>query len=85
MDPITILGLAAGFLTTTSFLPQVVKTWRTRSARDLSYGMILLFLSGISLWLVYGVQIRSLPIILANAATIGLLLLLFGMKIRYSP
>jgi MtN3 and saliva related transmembrane protein len=85
MDSVTVLGLAAGILTTTSFLPQVLKTWKTRSAQDLSYGMIVLFLSGISLWLLYGVQIQSLPIILANAVTIVLLLILFGMKIRYSP
>ncbi|MDD1677569.1 MAG: SemiSWEET transporter [Methanomicrobiales archaeon] len=84
MDAVTILGLAAGFLTTTSFLPQVVKTWKTRSAHDLSYGMIVLFLSGIGLWFLYGVQIQSLPIMLANALTIVLLFILFGMKIRYS-
>jgi MtN3 and saliva related transmembrane protein len=84
MDSVTLLGLAAGILTTTSFLPQVLKTWKTRSARDLSYGMIVLFLSGISLWFLYGIQIQSLPIILANAVTIVLLLILFGMKIQFS-
>jgi MtN3 and saliva related transmembrane protein len=84
MDNATALGLAAGILSTTSFLPQVLKTWRTQSAQDLSYAMIVLFLSGIGLWLIYGVQIRSLPIILANTLTIFLLLVLLGMKIRFS-
>ncbi len=83
MDSITLLGLAAGLLTTASFLPQVLKTWKTRSAGDLSYGMIVLFVSGISLWLVYGIRIQSLPIILANAVTILLLLVLLGMKIQF--
>jgi MtN3 and saliva related transmembrane protein len=83
MDSITLLGLAAGLLTTASFLPQVLKTWKTRSAGDLSYGMIVLFISGISLWLLYGIRIQSLPIILANAVTILLLLILFGMKIQF--
>jgi MtN3 and saliva related transmembrane protein len=80
-----LLGLAAGLLTTASFLPQVVKTWRTRSAQDLSYAMIVLFLLGIGLWFLYGVLIQSLPIVLANAVTILLLLVLFTMKIRFSP
>jgi Uncharacterized conserved protein len=83
MDTVTLLGLAAGFLTTASFLPQVVKTWRTRSAQDLSYGMIVLFISGITLWLLYGIEIQSLPIIAANGMTILLLLVLLGMKIRF--
>lgn len=84
MDPVTVLGLAAGILSTSSFLPQVIKIWKTRSARDLSYGMIVLFLSGISLWFLYGVQVQALPIILANGVTIILLLILLGLKIRYS-
>ena len=79
-----VLGFVAGIFTTASFLPQVVKTWRTRSAEDLSYGMIVLFLAGISLWLVYGIQIQSLPIILANGGTIILLFILLGMKIHYA-
>jgi MtN3 and saliva related transmembrane protein len=84
MDSVTVLGLAAGVLTTTSFLPQVIKTWKTRSAQDLSYGMIILFVSGIGLWFLYGLQIQSLPIVLANAVTILLLLVLLAMKIQYS-
>ena len=84
MDTGTILGLAAGILSTASFLPQVVKTWKTRSARDLSYAMLILFLSGITLWFFYGLQLRSLPIILANGVTIVLLILLLTMKILYS-
>lgn len=83
VDTITLLGLVAGFLSTVSFLPQVVKTWKSRSARDLSTGMLLLFLVGISLWFFYGVQIESLPIIAANGVTIVLITLLLMMKFRY--
>ncbi len=83
MDSVMILGLTAGLLTTASFLPQVIKTWKTHSAKDLSYGMIILFISGISLWCLYGIWIESLPIILANAVTILFLVVLLAMKIWY--
>ncbi len=77
------LGIVAGLLTTSSFFPQVWRTWRTRSAEDLSYGMLLLFLAGLLLWLLYGLILDSLPIVLANTVTIGLVLLLILMKRRF--
>ncbi|HZD43164.1 MAG TPA: SemiSWEET transporter [Methanomicrobiales archaeon] len=83
MDSITAVGLAAGLLTTVSFLPQVVKTYSTRSAHDLSYGMLSLFIIGLVLWTWYGLSITSLPIILANIITIGLVSYILLMKVKY--
>src|SRR5688572_13677456 len=54
MNAIQILGLVAGALTTAAFLPQVIKTWKSRSAKDLSLGMFSLFCLGVAMWLVYG-------------------------------
>jgi len=77
------LGLLAGSLTTISFLPQVLKTWRSRSAADLSLGMFLLFTVGITLWLVYGLWIQALPLIITNTITLGLAATLLYFKLRF--
>ncbi|MBP2831408.1 SemiSWEET family sugar transporter [Aquimarina sp. U1-2] len=83
IDFTEILGLVAATLTTTAFLPQVFKTWKTKSADSLSLSMLLIFVSGVLCWLIYGFLIDSLPIILANFITAisGFLLLYF--KYRY--
>jgi MtN3 and saliva related transmembrane protein len=83
MDQIMAIGLIAGFLTTISFLPQVIKTWRSRSAHDLSYAMLVIFLIGIGLWTWYGIFIESLPIMVANVSTIVLIGFLILMKVRF--
>jgi lactoylglutathione lyase len=73
MNPfVQIIGILSAILTTAAFLPQVVKTWRTRSTSDLSPLMFALFCFGIVGWLFYGIFIKDLPIILANAVTICL-------------
>lgn len=84
MDAITVLGLLAGTLTTISFVPQVVKTWRTKSAHDFSLGMLLTFSIGVFLWLLYGIWLNALPVIIANAVTLVLssLILLFKLKFQ---
>ena len=70
MNSITsTIGFIAAILTTVSFVPQVLKVWRTRSAKDISLGMYSLFTLGIAAWLVYGVLIDSWPVILANLIT----------------
>ncbi|AXT52308.1 hypothetical protein D1818_16210 [Aquimarina sp. BL5] len=83
INPVEILGLIAAILTTAAFLPQVYKTWKTKSAESLSMSMLLIFESGVLCWLVYGYLIDSLPVILANFVTAisGFLLLYF--KFRY--
>jgi MtN3 and saliva related transmembrane protein len=84
MDTTTLIGFIAGGLTTISFLPQVVKTARSRSARDLSESMLLVFLIGLVLWTIYGLQVGSLPIIAANVTTIVLVGAILGMKVRFN-
>lgn len=83
MQSIDLLGLVAGTLTTCSFIPQVVRTWRTRSARDISLVMFLLFSLGVLLWVVYGVAIHSVPVIVANGVTLVLALAILGMKLHF--
>jgi MtN3 and saliva related transmembrane protein len=77
-----VVGVLAGTLTTTAFVPQVVKTWRTRRADDVSLGMLLIFASGVALWEVYGWSIGALPVIIANAVTIVLVLVMVVLKLR---
>ncbi|MEK6531197.1 MAG: SemiSWEET transporter [Deltaproteobacteria bacterium] len=81
--PVTILGLIGGVLTTVSFLPQVVKTWRTRSVNDISLFMYALLSLGIIIWIIYGIIIGSMPIIAANAVTLVLTAIMLVFKIRY--
>lgn len=78
-----LLGSAAGALTTAAFVPQVVKTWKSKSAADLSLGMFLVFAVGVLLWLAYGIAIGAAPIIVANSVTLSLCVAILAMKIRY--
>lgn len=77
------IGLMAGVLTTLSFVPQVHQTWRTRSTKDISLPMFLAFCTGVLLWLIYGIMIRSLPVILANGVTLILSGAILVMKLRW--
>lgn len=80
---LNILGLLAAFCTTVSFVPQLVKVWRSRSANDISLGMFSLMTAGIALWLVYGIAILDLPLIVANAITLGLAASILFMKLKH--
>ena len=80
---IEIVGLVAAALTTAAFVPQVYKTWKTKSADELSLTMYLVFFTGIMLWLAYGILLISLSIILANIVTGILVLVLIYFKWRY--
>ena len=82
-DLIPIVGFIAAILTTIAFVPQLVRIWRTRSAKDISLGMYGLFTFGIALWLVYGILIDSWPIILANCVTLLLAGAVLTLKIRF--
>jgi MtN3 and saliva related transmembrane protein len=75
-----ICGTVGGFCTTFAFVPQVVKIWR-QGGRDLSYGMLSLYLFGVSLWLVYGILIHAMAIALTNAATFVLIAIATGLKV----
>jgi MtN3 and saliva related transmembrane protein len=80
---ITALGLIAGTLTTLSFLPQLVKAWKTRSTHDISFGMLALFSAGLVLWIVYGVIVTDVPVIAANSVTLVFVGLILALKLRY--
>jgi MtN3 and saliva related transmembrane protein len=79
---VTALGLLAGALTTVAFVPQVIKTWRTRSTADISLWMFAILIAGIIAWLAYGVIIHDIPLILANAMTLLLAGAILFFKIK---
>ena len=83
MDLITILGLVAGTLTTLAFLPQLLKIWQTKSAKDISFNTLIIFNVGIFLWLIYGIYLNALPIILANLFTLIFNMIIVWLKIKY--
>ena len=83
MDLGMLLGFAAGTLTTIACWPQLRQTWITRSADDLSLGMLVTFTTGVFLWLVYGLYLDALPIILTNLVTLLLTLAILILRIRY--
>jgi MtN3 and saliva related transmembrane protein len=83
MDTVVIIGYIAGALTTISFVPQVIRTWKIKETKDFSLVMLLLFAAGMLLWTVYGIWINSIPIITANIVTFGLVLILLWMKVKY--
>jgi len=78
-----LIGLVAGSCTTVAFLPQVIKTWKSRSAKDLSLGMFSFFCFGVLLWLIYGILVKDVPVITANAVTLVLASSLLFFKLRF--
>jgi MtN3 and saliva related transmembrane protein len=83
MEATTTLGLVAGTLTTVAFFPQVIKTWRSRSAKDISLGMFSLFSVGVFLWMLYGIHIGAMPVIVSNAVTLVLAVTILLFKLRF--
>ncbi|UZP66248.1 SemiSWEET transporter [Desulfovibrio mangrovi] len=81
---IELIGSVAACLTTFAFLPQVVKVWRTKSVRDISLVTYASLTLGVFLWLLYGVGIKSIPVIVANGITFVLAASILVMKVRYS-
>lgn len=77
-----IIGLVAAALTTLAFLPQVLQTWRSRSTDGLNLLMLSVLATGVLLWFIYGIAGNQLPVILANGATLVLVLILLGFKLR---
>jgi len=78
-----VIGYLAGLLATVAFLPQVAKTVRDRSAKDISLGMYVLFCAGVGLWLLYGFLISSWPIIISNFVTLLLSGTVLALKIKH--
>jgi MtN3 and saliva related transmembrane protein len=79
----TVIGLVAAFCTTVAFVPQVVRTWKSRSTEDISLGMFGFYSTGIFAWLVYGLMIGDVPLIASNGVTFVLSLIMLGFKLRY--
>ena len=77
-------GFIAAFLTTIAFLPQVLRIIRTRSADDVSILMLVLFISGLLFWVVYGIRAHARPVLVANTITLILNISILGMKIFYT-
>lgn len=77
---IAVLGILAGCLTTLSWVPQLVRTWRRGNADDISGTYLFTFGTGVAGWIVYGVSKVDIAVIFANALTLILLVCLVGMK-----
>ena len=77
------LGFVAAFCTTIAFVPQLVRVIRRRSAKDVSLPTFLLFSIGVFMWLIYGIDIGSTPVIASNAITLGLSGSILVLKLRY--
>ncbi|MCS7163473.1 MAG: SemiSWEET transporter [Thermodesulfovibrio sp.] len=83
IDFSNIIGIIAGAITTSALIPQVLKIYKTKSAKDISLTMFIFMAVGISLWLLYGFLIEEFPVILANTVSLFLIGLIIIMKIRY--
>jgi len=80
---VSMIGSVAGISTTGAFLPQVIRTWRTRSTRDISLSMFLLTVFGLLLWLIYGIAVNDWPLIVADAVSLILAVTILALKLRH--
>lgn len=78
-----ILGFLAALFTTSAFIPQAIKTIKTKNTKDLSLVMYLIFSLGVFLWLIYGIKINDLPVIIANGTTLVFAIIILVYKIKY--
>ena len=78
-----VYGFIAASLTTVAFLPQVIKTWRTKKAEDVSTMMLLMFITGLLFWIIYAIQTHSLPVLMANIITFIFNLIILTLKFIY--
>ena len=83
MDQTTALGLLAGTMTTLAYLPQLVRVWRSKSAEDISWAMLIILCTGIVMWLVYGTYVHDVPLIAANMLTLVFTSIILALKVRY--
>ncbi len=83
MNGVEILGFVAGTLTTLAFLPQVIQVWRTRRVDDINLVTFAAFVTGVALWLVYGILLGSAPVIASNGLTFLLAMAILVGKIRF--
>ncbi len=83
IEPISFVGFAAGFISMFCFLPQVIKTWKSKRTKDISLAMYAILCSGVFLWLVYGLLIRDLPVISTNIFVLMLTSAMLFFKLKY--
>ena len=77
---IEYLGYFAGFCTTVSFIPQVLKVWKSKNVNGISLCMFIIFTTGVSCWLIYGMLLKNIPLIIANTLTLVLaIIVLIGI------
>lgn len=81
---ITVLGSVAAALVSFSFIPQIIKGYKTKRLDDVSYLLMILISAGMSLWIIYGIERKDVVIIGANVITIVLNMILLALKVRYS-
>jgi len=83
MTAIQLLGLAAGTITSITFAPQVLHIWKTKSAKDLSFFMLLLLIIGVVMWLTYGIIVKDAAIIYTNSMVLTMSIILLVFKIKF--
>jgi MtN3 and saliva related transmembrane protein len=83
MSHTDLIGYIAACFTTLSFIPQALKTFRTKDVSGISLSMYSCFTTGVALWLVYGVLLAAWPIVIANVITLSLALAILLMKLKY--
>ncbi len=83
MDYLKLLGLAAGTITSITFLPQVIHIYKTKSAKDLSLSMLCLLILGVSMWLTYGIIVKDVAIIYTNSMVLFMSLVMLYFKFRF--
>ncbi|HTV82530.1 MAG TPA: SemiSWEET transporter [Acidobacteriaceae bacterium] len=79
----TDIGMTAAACTTICFVPQLLRVWRLRSAREISLTMSLVFSPGTLLWLLCGILIHAIPVMLANGVTLALSMAILSLKVRF--
>ena len=83
MEIAEIIGFIAGIGTTIAFIPQVIQSLKTKSTKDINLMMYLIFCTGVFLWLIYGLLIKSYPVIFANGITFILAIIILMIKIKH--
>lgn len=83
METSAILGYAAAFFSTVSFVPQVIKTLKTKDTSGISLLMYSVFTAGVALWLIFGIMTENMPVTIANVIVLILASMVLVMKIRY--
>lgn len=84
MDTTLLIGSLAGLFTTIAIIPQIIRSWRTKKVKDVSIVMFIILITGVSLWVVYGIIKKDIPIIITNGISVVLNLIMLLFIIKYS-